>query len=95
MATQGTRRPDETLPFDLKPSEYCKRNGNWWVCVPGEPTQGGGRITGNEDDRPNWEVTEHEDGTITVSPSIQLTAKVDGVEQELYHGHLVEGVWNP
>lgn len=35
------------------------------------------------------EVTEHEDGTITVSPSI-LVSDDSG---ELWHGYLREGVW--
>lgn len=35
------------------------------------------------------EVTEHEDGTITVSPSI-LVSDASG---ELYHGFLERGVW--
>lgn len=36
------------------------------------------------------EVTEHEDGTITVSPSISVTAGGIG---EVYHGYLERGEW--
>lgn len=39
----------------------------------------------------NHEVIEHEDGTISVSPSILVS---DG-SGELYHGFLKRGVWNP
>jgi hypothetical protein len=34
--------------------------------------------------------TEHEDGTITVSPSILVSNPQQG---ELFHGHLERGVW--
>jgi hypothetical protein len=38
------------------------------------------------------DVTEHEDGSITVSPSILVSNPQEG---ELYHGFLVAGEWNP
>ena len=37
------------------------------------------------------EVEEHEDGTITVSPSIRVSDHTG----ELYHGFLRRGVWEP
>lgn len=37
------------------------------------------------------QVTEHEDGTITVSPSILVTAGRGG---QSYHGFLIRGIWN-
>ena len=37
------------------------------------------------------DVVEHEDGTITVSPSIQVTRRID--EPELWHGYLERGIW--
>ncbi len=40
------------------------------------------------------QVTEHEDGTITVSPSILISMRyVDGTTKELWHGFLERGVW--
>ena len=36
-------------------------------------------------------VVEHEDGTITVTPSIDLSQRVPGA----YHGHLTRGEWKP
>lgn len=39
-------------------------------------------------------VTEHEDGTITVTPSI-LTKGHDNGKQTTVHGYLTKGVWNP
>jgi hypothetical protein len=42
----------------------------------------------------NHEVTEHEDGTITVSPSILITStRGDGTAKEVWHGYLERGVW--
>jgi hypothetical protein len=37
------------------------------------------------------DVTENEDGTITVSPSILVSNPPEG---ELYHGYLVNGEWS-
>jgi hypothetical protein len=40
-------------------------------------------------------ITEHEDGTITVSPSIRVSSPAmdGGAERELWHGYLERGVW--
>ena len=38
----------------------------------------------------NHDVVEHEDGTITVSPSILISNPQQG---ELYHGFLEKGIW--
>lgn len=43
---------------------------------------------------PHHEVTEHPDGTITVSPSIVLyDTDEDGNTIEVFHGYLERGVW--
>lgn len=39
----------------------------------------------------NHEVVEHEDGTITVTPSILISNPQEG---ELYHGFLTKGEWS-
>lgn len=74
---QGRRRKDGTLPWELKPADYCMRGEFWWVVLP--DGAGPARLE-------VWEVTEHEDGTITVSPSI-LDAPSG------WHGYLERGVW--
>jgi hypothetical protein len=38
-------------------------------------------------------VVEHEDGTITVSPSILISTYREGRPVEVYHGWLERGVW--
>ncbi len=43
---------------------------------------------------PNHEVIEHEDGTISVSPSILLySSDENGIEVVTWHGYLERGVW--
>lgn len=75
----AVRRPDNTLPPYLEPGEFCKRKGHWWVRCP--DGTGPARVDGR------WTVQEHADGSITVTPSIDLGA-------DAYHGHLITGVWS-
>ena len=56
-------------------------NGDWCAKVP----------TGARCGLRNHQVTEHEDGTITASPSILLT--MPGMEEMNWHGYLERGVW--
>jgi hypothetical protein len=86
---KGRRRPDrfsDKPDFKwekVKPGDYFKeRGGGWFVMAPtGE--QGSVRS-------PNWTITEHEDRTITVSPSIWFNKERNG-----YHGFLERGTWRP
>lgn len=73
----------------LQPGDYCKiARGHWWLCSPNGHfgTIGDKNVSGNEE---HHSVTEHEDGTITVSPSI----KISDNEGECFHGYLERGVW--
>jgi len=78
---QGKRvdRLDDSL---FESGEYGKGSDGRWYCCPPETDLFGG--LGNHD------VTEHEDGTITVSPSILINARHKGQE---WHGYLEHGVW--
>jgi len=68
--------------FPNNPGEYMKLdNGNWMLCLP---TGIHGTINNT------WNIVEHEDGTITVSPSIQVTCHVPKYS---WHGFLEKGVW--
>jgi hypothetical protein len=51
----------------------------WYACTP----------NGHLGNLGAHDVTEHDDGTITVSPSIRVS---DGTG-ELWHGYLERGVW--
>lgn len=77
---QGTRATDKDL-HELEPGEYTKgRGADWYARTPNGML---GNLGGHE-------VTEHADGTITVSPSILVTGGGDG---KRYHGYLRAGVW--
>lgn len=83
--TQGTRRPDGTELHDLKPGEYAQSGGGLlWLCLPNGLH---GAVN-----RENWTITEEDDGTITVSPSILTNGAAEfGVGS--WHGYLEHGVW--
>ncbi len=78
---QGKRHDLDGMDFDLAPGEYGKRQGRWYACPPGMEN-GMGSLASHD-------VVEHEDGTITVSPSILITYS-DGRQ---WHGYLECGVW--
>ena len=71
----------------LEPSAYGKHpvSGDWMACTPNGHL---GNLKGHE-------VTEHEDGTITVSPSILVLKPrtKNTPQQNLWHGYLVRGEW--
>lgn len=81
---QGRRLPDGDHLRDVEPGDYWKPenrpDGEWWIR---DPFGYFGRITQHT-------VTEHEDGTITVEPSI-LDDRGPG--QPSFHGFLRAGVW--
>lgn len=84
---QGRRiYPNEEGHLRLAAGDYGfdPRDGQWWCRVPeqGDFHAGMGNLASHE-------VTEHEDGTITVSPSILVTGHFD----KTWHGYLERGVW--
>lgn len=78
--------PNGDLPDGrhLGPITYWKTNGGTWFV--NFRHSGLGNLSAHD-------VTEHEDGTITVSPSILLTSP--GFPSVRRHGFLVRGVWQP
>jgi hypothetical protein len=83
-----TGRRHDVAPWDesIQPGDYGKwpvdgTDSEWWVCDPLDTWPSGGYIS--------HQVTEHENGTITVSPSI--LCKVGDIET--FHGWLNRGVW--
>lgn len=79
---KGTRRdnPDGHLP---NAGEYGKdQRGEWFAMTP----------NGYLANLSAHTVVEHEDGTLTVQPSISV--KLPG-GTELWHGFLRGGVWQP
>jgi len=71
-------------PYHYHPGDYGKdpRNGHWMALTP----------NGMLADLSGHEVTEHGDGTITVSPSIRVT-QPHGYELKVWHGFLEKGLW--
>jgi hypothetical protein len=64
----------------VKPGNYFKlSDGSWFVMSPSGES---GRVS-----EPMWKIIEHEDGTITVFPSIFFDSP-NG-----WHGFLERGVW--
>lgn len=82
----GCRLPDGTdWSSSLAPGSYWRLDGRWYALTPnGELAN----LSGHQ-------VTEHVDGTITVSPSIRVSAcsPNKGTSVELWHGYLERGVW--
>ncbi len=77
--------PDEEGLFRFGPGDYGKDEKGVWRCRPPIPDHG------TLGDLSQHQVTEHEDGTITVSPSILIHY---GPElQKSWHGFLEKGVW--
>lgn len=76
---QGTRLPDDTdWSHTIPNGAYWRKDACWVGITP----------NGLLSSLANHTVTEHEDGTITVTPSI-LTRSA-GRE---WHGYLERGVW--
>ncbi len=70
---------------DLDDAKICywkDKDGHWLLYLP---NCGVGNLS-------NHQVTEHEDGTISVTPSIRVTGHDHG-SQVIRHGNLTRGVW--
>lgn len=75
---QGGRRDVEL--HEMKPGDYGRGRDGTWLCRA--PNGYGGNLSGHE-------VVEHDDGTITVSPSILICRRPEGE----WHGYLEHGIW--
>lgn len=79
--TQGTRVNDNVTK--LERGEYSKQaDGSWFFCAPSG-------IHGGVNNK-IWKITENENNTITVSPSIKVTCHEPGYD---WHGYLETGIW--
>lgn len=68
--------------YRLEPGDYCKVGNSVWMSRVPPPQFHAGCLAGHS-------ITEHEDGTITASPSILHTEPNVGV----WHGFLERGIW--
>lgn len=71
------KEPHELMAGDI--GRWERDGGNWYACTPC------GRHVAN---LTAHTVTEHEDGTVSVSPSILITG-----HGPTWHGFLEHGVW--
>lgn len=76
------KRVEGKEPHELLSGEYCRCWGSEWYGRSPDGTQVA-NLSGHQ-------ITEHEDGTITVSPSILIRG---GGEKD-WHGWLKRGVWS-
>jgi hypothetical protein len=85
ISVKGRRVPWNDNPQVLEPGDYMgpSTDGHWFVRPPNGATYGHLSPSVHQ-------VVEHEDGTITVSPSILHHR---GLPDE-YHGYLRRGVWS-
>jgi len=75
------KRVDRLDDSHFLSGEYGKgSDGAWYCCPPNSDLLG--RLG-------NHEVVEHEDGTITVSPSILIRNRPG----KAWHGYLERGIW--
>ena len=75
---KGQRRPDDSKLSEFQSGDFGCWRTRWYAMTPS------GMLAGLSDHT----VTEHEDGTISVSPSILVN---DG--QKDWHGYLERGTW--
>jgi hypothetical protein len=73
--------PDFVWRIAETPGAYGSANGRDWFCTT--PNGMLGNLGAHQ-------VEEHEDGTITVRPSILVTG---GAKEASHHGFLERGVW--
>ncbi len=62
---------------------YWNQEGVWYCVTP----------NGAYGCLKNHVVFEHGDGSISVTPSILVTAILDGGEKQIWHGYLTNGEW--
>ncbi len=85
---QGQRvyfKNDNQWEHDWQQGDYGKNKDGIWFCRPPIVGFGVGCLS-------NHNVIEHENGTITVSPSILITGHKDG-HPVTWHGYLEQGIW--
>lgn len=70
---------DKEEPYILKSGQYAFWAGCWWGVPPGT------ELLANLE---KHKVTVHEDGKITISPSILVSNR-----DQSWHGYLEHGVW--
>lgn len=84
--TTPGRRVHDKEPHEYDPGDYGQWREQWFCRAPVDDYM----MTGNLS---RHTVTEHEDGTITVSPSILMEQGRHAKASPGWHGYLERGVW--
>jgi hypothetical protein len=81
---EPSRDPNSLNAFDDSRMCYWKGELGWELYIP---RCGAGLLK-------NHTVAEHDNGTITVTPSIKMWGHNQG-KKIMRHGYLIRGAWNP
>jgi hypothetical protein len=91
---QGRRLPDDATIADMKPGDYLLRGARRmvWLCLPNGAQANLPVSKSTATDARTWGLVEHDDGSLSLSPSILLhpSPPADPVG---WHGYLERGVW--
>lgn len=92
MTGRRVFRTDPTSLEGIEPGDYWLSNGTWYAACPVPRDEYGMVCLAS---MANHSCTEHEDGTLTVSPSILVSAPWGPTRavKEFYHGFLEHGIW--
>lgn len=91
---QGRRLADDASIGDMKPGDYILRDGRRmvWLCLP-NGVQANLQVSDTTaTDARTWGLVEHEDGSLSLSPSILLHPSPP-IDHAGWHGYLERGVW--
>jgi hypothetical protein len=99
MPTQVKGRRVADIQAIERAGDYCVRYAedgrvfSVWFAMPGFPYHFWNRINGPASQyEPRWEVTEDDEGRVTISPSILSWWKWKGEDQR-FHCFMRAGVW--
>ena len=97
MKGRRIENPENITSSPVEPGDYWKdKDGHWQVAAPVPRDDDGFLLTA---DVSTWSVTEHEDGTITVNPSIfwgrggYPNSPPEWAAKHTWHGWLEHGEW--
>ncbi len=92
--TQGRRLPDDASIADMEPGDYLLRSGRRmvWLRLPNGAQANLPVSESTATDARTWFLVEHEDETLTLSPSIWLHPSPPA-DPAGWHGYLERGVW--
>lgn len=86
----GRRVADANEVWHGQAGDYAVADRHVWVRTPADDVLRIPRGDVADPDQPAWSFEEHEDGTVTLSPSIFVNPQDDPPG---WHGFLEHGIW--